>query len=297
MAMRRRAWIFGILSGLICATLLVPYTRCGLRGWIAGEHFYRGLPSSYWGAAIQDWYDDYDEDDEGGRSPNLFKQALRFLGFATTRKPQVLEMDPAAIGVFLDLVERHQDGRVRSRACISLGLLHDTRATTVLEHALAMDQDSQVRRSAAQALGFVGDRDAVPVLAQRLREEPCDDVRSGIGRALGEIGGDDAVKALQSALNDKSDDVRESCELSLERLGKLQLPLPEETYRDVTPEQYAWYAANEKIKNSVEKNGTIYFEVVYPVAVAVKGGGCGLGSKRLWYRLRSKSVPNHLLPK
>src|SRR5262245_18406595 len=50
---RRPLWVAGLLVALCVAAALSPL-RHVLRGWLAGESFHHGLPSSYWSAALAD---------------------------------------------------------------------------------------------------------------------------------------------------------------------------------------------------------------------------------------------------
>jgi hypothetical protein len=61
---KRRVWLwllgFVVLIGLIVACLYESTTHIG-RGWLRGEAFYDGWPTSYWAQRCDEWLDRFDD--------------------------------------------------------------------------------------------------------------------------------------------------------------------------------------------------------------------------------------------
>jgi hypothetical protein len=168
-------------------------------------------------------------------------------------------------------------------SCSALGALRNAESGQILTVTLEKDPSADVRERAAYALGTLKSRNAIPALTKVLRGADSESVRCAAGVALGDIGGGDSVSALQSALADGSSHVRDTCERSLEMLGMLTLPLPEQVYAPMDRTEYEDYLGRNRVEHKVEKGGRIYFEVTHPVHGPAKGGGRVYYSEREWY--------------
>jgi hypothetical protein len=108
--MTKKRVVLAILAALV---LLLPtagyYAYYGL---IRKEHFYRGLPASYWEAGIRRW-----EHRDLFAAPSHLDTLLTYLGFRG--EPAILNGDKAANPVLLDLLFA-SDKDVRSRATCAL---------------------------------------------------------------------------------------------------------------------------------------------------------------------------------
>ena len=62
----RRSLIAVAIVGLMLAALYEYATHVG-RGWVMGEAFYQGRPTSYWRWAIEDWVDHFETPDDASR--------------------------------------------------------------------------------------------------------------------------------------------------------------------------------------------------------------------------------------
>ncbi len=122
-----------------------------------------------------------------------------------------------AVRPLLETLANDKVTGVRGAAIVSLGLLKDESAVTLLTQVLTRKAQTDgftglvlrrkglenpfLRRAAAQALGLIGSRQAVPVLAATLTDAKAgDDVRREAARALGAIGDPAAAPALQAVL-------------------------------------------------------------------------------------------------
>src|SRR5271165_4654953 len=62
MIKRRWLWFGLMILFLINGLFLLPLVRWQLVGWVKGEAFYMGQPTSYWAAELQQWGDPYYSD-------------------------------------------------------------------------------------------------------------------------------------------------------------------------------------------------------------------------------------------
>jgi HEAT repeat protein len=179
----------------------------------------------------------------------------------------------------------------------------------VLQHGSA-----QQKQDVALFLGHFGDPEAIGPLVDEL-DHPDDEVRKSVCNALNwlQANGDmveaklltlcrgdrspgvrvwaalalcgshkkDAVAAYRFGL--KSDDWRvwQLCEEELERMGKLELPLPEHIYTKITPEEYKAMRSSGRpwFGREIKKNGKLYFE-------RYDGGVDGVPICYEWYQVR-----------
>jgi hypothetical protein len=183
----------------------------------------------------------------------------------------------------LSLLLSHSQPDVRKDAAYLLGYLKDVAARGMLSEAID-DADELVRVAVCTALGWIKPGEvAEPSLTMMCRDDPSVEVRVAAAEALGRDD-DDAIAAYRLGLVGKNEWLREKCEIVLERLGKLELPLPEEVYGPVSRQDYERWLAAGKVERHVTKAGTIYFEIVEVVGMRPPPGAiCAIGSKRYWY--------------
>ena|SRR5437867_6974584 len=155
----------------------------------------------------------------------------------------------------------------RRKAARFLGRLGDRSAIVPLVKALD-DQDQALRDEICYALQWL-DAKGEPgesALVKLRREDPSIDVRVAAALALGRPKDKDAVAAFQLGLRStKNGWVREICEDELEKMGKLELPLPEHVYTEIRKEEYQEIRADRRwytVRRLIRKGDTIYFEAV-----------------------------------
>src|SRR5207245_7906648 len=61
MTKRRHLLALGIIGALLATVALITPLRLLVLGFFSREHFYRGMPSSYWSFTIQNWWHNIDE--------------------------------------------------------------------------------------------------------------------------------------------------------------------------------------------------------------------------------------------
>jgi HEAT repeat protein len=110
-------------AGILAILVGLPSILWG--GYVAyhasrGEHFYRGLPSSYWRGPVSRWA--REEPPRLGRrltwAPGWLDRPLAYLGLVG--EPAVLSRDPRAVPVLIDLL-KDMDNAVRKEAIEALG--------------------------------------------------------------------------------------------------------------------------------------------------------------------------------
>jgi hypothetical protein len=174
----RRRWVLAGLVGLVLALPWLLWGGYALLARIRGEHFYHGLPSSYWKQQLGNW-------GEGplGRmawAPSELKNAAFYLGLGyPPAAPIATSGDPAVLPVLLDLLG-DSDPFVREKAVTALNQFPRPVAGVIpaLVGALG-DNSPAVRAQAASVLGQLGAPAAVAV--------PC--LRANLLRALWVSGG------------------------------------------------------------------------------------------------------------
>jgi len=183
----KKRWILWVTLGMAVAVVAVMVEPTHvLRGWLRGERFFAGRPSSYWSKVIRD------------RHPvGRFEDAV---GWVLGEEPK-----PAAVPMLIELLE-DKDDQVRFTACHVLAL-NGTAARQAVPALLKMLGHSNVfyRRNASHALAAIGpDAAAINVLNEALKEEEAW-VNYHAAIAVGKLGpqGKPAVPALLNLLKSK----------------------------------------------------------------------------------------------
>ena len=122
---------------------------------------------------------------------------------------------------FKDLLT-HQDNVVRTRAVCILADIAGENAIKPIGKVLKDDYNALVRHEAAFSLGQLGYTGGIAALADAVRSDPSLFVRHEAAVALGVIGSEDARKTLDAALNDESEEVRESAVVALANLDYIR---------------------------------------------------------------------------
>lgn len=113
---------------------------------------------------------------------------------------------------------KYDDYVIRTRSVCILADIAGEDAVGDIGDVLLDDPDGLVRHEAAFSLGQMGFRSAVPALGKAVRNDKNPFVRHESAVALGVIGSQDARDILSEALNDKSEEVRESAVIALSNL-------------------------------------------------------------------------------
>jgi len=113
---------------------------------------------------------------------------------------------------------KHDDYVIRTRSVCILADIAGEDAVDDISDVLLNDPDGLVRHEAAFSLGQMGFRSAVPALGKAMKNDKNPFVRHEAAVALGVIGSQDARDILSEALNDKSEEVRESAVIALSNL-------------------------------------------------------------------------------
>jgi len=113
---------------------------------------------------------------------------------------------------------KHDDYVIRTRSVCILADIAGEDAVEDISEVLLNDPDGLVRHEAAFSLGQMGFRSAVPALAKAVKSDENSFVRHEAAVALGVIGSQNARDILNEALNDKSEEVRESAVIALSNL-------------------------------------------------------------------------------
>ncbi|OAI46023.1 hypothetical protein AYO44_12130 [Planctomycetaceae bacterium SCGC AG-212-F19] len=112
---------------LVGSLLLVPSVRWPIYGWLRGEAFYQGMPTSYWSREIQQWNGkaEYGRSVCGKRSspPSTWiDQVKEHFGLQTSLTPEVLETDAQALPV-LRALAKDPNPEVRSCAAQAIHII------------------------------------------------------------------------------------------------------------------------------------------------------------------------------
>jgi deoxyhypusine monooxygenase len=113
---------------------------------------------------------------------------------------------------------KHEDYVIRTRAVCILADIAGEDAVDDISDVLLNDPDGLVRHEAAFSLGQMGFRKAIPALAKAVEIDDNPFVRHEAAVALGVIGSQEARDILSKALNDRSEEVRESAIIALSNL-------------------------------------------------------------------------------
>jgi deoxyhypusine monooxygenase len=134
---------------------------------------------------------------------------------------------------FVHLLD-HKDFVIRCRAvCI----LVDMGGEDVIPHVASVlknDDNELVRHEAAFSLGQMCLRSGVPPLEDATRNDPSLFVRHEAAVALGVIGSQDAKATLQKALDDPSEQVRDSAVVALSNLKFMEQLCKNEKFAKLT---------------------------------------------------------------
>jgi hypothetical protein len=180
---------------------------------------------------------------------------------------------------------RDPDADFRADAAYLLGYLHDSAGRGPLVCALE-DEHESVRLAAGRALVWIKSPEAAErVLLELCRNGSSLDVRITAAEALGKDN-EDTVAAFRLGLASQDEGLRDRAEGSLERMGKLTLPLPEQVYREVSREEYERLLEAGKVQRQVVQGGAVFFEVTELVGARhrPRDSICALDLRRFWYR-------------
>ncbi len=116
----------------------------------------------------------------------------------------------------------HHDSVVRTRAVCILADIAGENAIEPIGKVLKEDDNALVRHEAAFSLGQLGFTSGIKPLADAVQSDPSFFVRHEAAVALGVIGSEDARDTLNNALNDDSEEVRESAVVALANLDYIK---------------------------------------------------------------------------
>jgi deoxyhypusine monooxygenase len=116
----------------------------------------------------------------------------------------------------------HQDAVVRTRAVCILADIAGENAIRPIGKVLKDDDNALVRHEAAFSLGQLGFTSGIDALSKAVKSDPSFFVRHEAAVALGVIGSEEARKTLKEALQDKSEEVRESAVVALANLDYIK---------------------------------------------------------------------------
>jgi HEAT repeats len=221
------------IATLLAILLALPVPRSILFGFVRGESFYKGRPTSHWSGVVKWWVEFRKHKRVGGFSdlmrltpPSLLdrlKGALPGFGRTDDFLPPDWDSDPAALSVLSELLWE-PDAEVREYAALTLGQ-QGPRAQMALPRLIELLQDdnAEVRRSAAFAAAHIETRAEVrvPMLLRMLKDrDPI--VRRWMAANLSEHDGlpPEAVPALQEALTDEDEQVRVEAAATLKRIER-----------------------------------------------------------------------------
>jgi HEAT repeat protein len=123
---------------------------------------------------------------------------------------------------YFKVLLKHSDNVIRTRAvCILAGIAGEN-AIEPIGEVLKHDSDALVRHEAAFSLGQLGYTNGISALADAVRSDPSFFVRHEAAVALGVIGSEEARKTLNEALEDESEEVRESAVVALANLDYIK---------------------------------------------------------------------------
>jgi hypothetical protein len=171
----------------------------------------------------------------------------------------------------------------RRQATRLLGRLGDRRAVEPLVDILD-DSDQELREEACYSLQWLHARGKLPEAALiRLRASDSSvDVRVAAALALDRPTDEDAIAAFKLGIELGSNDwAREICENQLEKMGMLELPLPEKIYTEISPAFYATIISHPDwftVRRQCRKGDFLYFEAVER--------GVETPDRPWWYRVK-----------
>lgn len=116
----------------------------------------------------------------------------------------------------------HGDSIVRTRAVCILAEIAGEAAVAPIGRVLKDDDNDLVRHEAAFSLGQLGLTSGIGLLADAVKNDSSLFVRHEAAVALGVIGSEDARKTLNAALEDESEEVRDSAVVALSNLDYIR---------------------------------------------------------------------------
>ena len=116
----------------------------------------------------------------------------------------------------------HGDSVVRTRAVCILAEIAGEAAVAPIGRVLKDDDNDLVRHEAAFSLGQLGFTSGIGLLADAVKSDSSLFVRHEAAVALGVIGSEDARKILDAALEDESEEVRDSAVVALSNLDYIR---------------------------------------------------------------------------
>jgi len=166
---------------MVLAAMFLPHVRYGIPALVRGEHFFRGLPSSYWAARISHWLAQFDGGcDMPTPAPGWYITVAQYVPLPTwgwwdreDYPPLYQVYSRSAIPVLMELA-RNPDREVRSMALEKLGFMAYGSQELILFLNGALDsEDAHMRQRAAFWLGHMGKRARVALtgLRRMLAEE------------------------------------------------------------------------------------------------------------------------------
>jgi HEAT repeat protein len=164
MKRERLLWAGVLALGALAAALVLSPLGLILLGWLRGEAFFDGKPTSYWVSRLA--------------NPETHVEAI----------DELAQGKGAALPVLLEAMHS-EDVAVRRRAAVVLGQIGpEAREAIGPLSELLKDPDATVRSYAAMALGVMGRgaEEAVPALKGALRDDAAD-VRKAAAVALRRI--------------------------------------------------------------------------------------------------------------
>jgi HEAT repeat protein len=203
------------MIGLLLALPWLLWAAYALLAILRHEHFFHGLPSSYWAERVHRWPAPEPMWLDG--APTQAITVADYLGLRG-KEPVVLTGGPGAVGVLCDLLHS-PDPHVRREAARAVGALGEegSAATAALLQVLAQDADEDEGRRqtptgliARDALSALGET-AIPAVVEALSGDPDRHIRRQAARALASQGSlpQSTLPALAVALRDVDARVRE----------------------------------------------------------------------------------------
>jgi HEAT repeat protein len=124
---------------------------------------------------------------------------------------------------FFKRLLHHEDNVIRTRAVCILAEIGGKKAVRVICETLKNDVDPLVRHEAAFALGQLGFTNALASLSHAMDRDSSMFVRHEAAIALGVIGSELGRNSLKRALEDVSQEVRESAKIALTNLDYIAI--------------------------------------------------------------------------
>jgi hypothetical protein len=173
MKRRRRLWLALVLLLFVAASFMLPAVRWRVIGWVKGEAFYEGRPTSYWANEIDEWL----TFQALGQSASWSERFFKAVGLDyQRRRPEPVVLGPlfelskhdgpardlyrpinaAAIPVLVDLLKDRRES-VRQKAVSAFFFASDQGDPAIRVAVIAAlgDESELVRESAVWALRWI----------------------------------------------------------------------------------------------------------------------------------------------